>query len=511
MKPQPVLLLFVLLCLATRSMAQTASSPTPPPDRLMRIRAAVPVLEKLYRDYATQQGIPGLAFGLVVDGKLLSGQGIGLADRVTQRPVTTASQFRIASMTKSLTAMAILKLRDEGKLRLDDPAARYVPELANTRPLTTDSPAITVRHLLTHAAGFPEDNPWGDRQLADSEADFTRFLAQGISLSNTPGVAYEYANLGFALLGRIITNVTRQPYQQYITRAILIPLGMTSTLWDYRRADPARYANGYRLQEGQFLPEDPLPDGSWGAMGGLITTIDDFAKYMALHQSAWPARNDPDTGPVKRSSLREMQQPWNFRSLNTRFRYVSGRPCPTTASYAYGLVWTRDCAGRVSVGHSGGLPGFGSEWQTLPDYGIGVVGFANLTYAGLRNLNTTALDTLISLAGLTPRPVPVSAILATRKSQLMSLLPHWKGGETSGIFAENFFPDTPIDLRRRQTAALFEQIGPVQRVTDIDPENNLRGSFRVVGERGTLRVFFTLTPEANPLIQQLDIDPVPMP
>ena len=531
MKLRPCLLvLFSAVRLSTGSHAQTTSAveraaveqaaveraaveraATDTANRLNRIRLALPVLEKLYRTYAAERTIPGLAFGLVVDGKLLYGQGIGLADLATKRPVTTASQFRIASMTKSFTAMAILKLRDEGKLNLDDPAARYVPELANTRPLTTDSPPITVRHLLTHAAGFPEDNPWGDRQLADSEAELTAFLRQGIALSNAPGVAYEYANLGFALLGRIITNVTRQPYQQYITRALLTPLGMTATLWDYRRANPARYANGYRLQEGQLLPEAPLPDGSWGAMGGLITTVEDFARYMALHQSAWPARNGPDTGPVKRSSLREMQQPWNFRSLNTGFRYVSGRRCPTTASYAYGLVWTRDCEGRTSVGHSGGLPGFGTEWQILPDYGIGIVGCANLTYAGLRGLNTTALDTLIALAKLTPRPVPVSTILTTRKNQLMSLLPHWKTGEASGIFAENFFPDTPLDLRRRQTKALFDQIGPVQRVTEILPENNLRGTFQVVGERGTLDVFFTLTPEANPLIQQLDIEPAAPP
>lgn len=488
--------------------ATSAPAALPDPDRMARINAALPIIDKLYRDYATRNNVPGLGFGLVVDGKLVYGQGAGFADLTTKRPATAQSQFRIASMTKSLTAMAILKLRDEGKLRLDDPAADYVPELRMLKPLTTDAPAITVRHLLTHAAGFPEDNPWGDRQLADSEAEFTQFLKGGISLSNAPGVAYEYANLGFALLGRIITNVTKQPYQQYITKAIFKPLGMNSTLWDYQKADPAKYVNGYRWQEGAYLPEVPLADGSWGAMGGLITTVEDFAKYMALHLSAWPARDGTETGPVKRSSIREMQRPWNFRGINPQFRYASGRLCPQTVSYAYGLVWVHDCEERVSIGHSGGLPGFGSEWQVLPDYGIGVIGCANLTYSGLRGINTTVLDTLISLADLKPRRLAISPILAKRKAELIKILPNWQYGPDNGIFAENFFPDMPIDLRRRNTLTLFEKIGEVHKIDELVPENDLRGTFIIHGTKGSLRVFFTLTPEANPLIQQLDITQV---
>ena len=507
-------LLSVALGLATCAATHAQlPGPTPLPvpstaDRIARVRAALPVVEKLYRDYAAQRHIPGLGFGVVVDGQLIFGSGAGVNNLTSKTPATAQSQFRIASMTKSLTAMAILKLRDEGKLRLDDPAANYVPELRGVTPLTTDAPPITVRHLLTHAAGFPEDNPWGDRQLADSEAEFTQFLKGGLSLSNVPGIAYEYANLGFSLLGRIISNVSQQPYQQYITQNILRPLGMNSTIWDYRQADPNRFVTGYRWQEEQWLPEIPLADGSWGAMGGLITTVDDFGKYMALHLSAWPARNDPETGPVKRSSLREMQQPWNFRGLKEAYKYPSGRTVAQTGSYAYGLGWTRDSDGRVNVGHSGGLPGYGSEWQILPDYGIGVVACASLTYASPRGLNTAALDTVITLAGLKPRPVVISAILRQRQAELLRLLPTFNGAETSGIFAENFFPDTPIALRQKALKQVFDKIGRVVRVSEMMPENNLRGTFQIEGERGNLNVFFTLTPEKNALIQQLDLQDV---
>ena len=110
--------------------------------------------------------------------------------------------------------MAILKLRDEGKLGLDDPAERYVPELKGLRYPTTDSPRITIRHLLTHSEGFPEDNPWGDQQLSESEAGLSRMLRDGIPFSNAPGIAYEYSNYGFAILGRVVSQVSGRPYRR---------------------------------------------------------------------------------------------------------------------------------------------------------------------------------------------------------------------------------------------------------------------------------------------------------
>jgi len=96
---------------------------------------------------------------------------------------------------------------------------------------------------------------------------------------------------------------------------------------------------------------------------------------------AWPERNDAETLPIKRSSLREMHQASKFISLMPNYKYPSGRILAATDSYTYGLSWMQDALGRKSVGHSGGLPGFGSNWRFLPEYGIGVILFANVTYA----------------------------------------------------------------------------------------------------------------------------------
>nr|WP_293841584.1 serine hydrolase domain-containing protein [uncultured Arsenicibacter sp.] len=474
------------------------------PDRHKKIEAAIPVIDKLYREYAEKNHFPGIVFGLVVDGTLVHAAGAGFTDVSKKTAATPTSLFRIASMSKSVTNMAILKLRDEGKLRLDDPVQQYIPDMAKMTYLTADSPLITIRHLMTHTAGFPEDNPWGDRQLDDSDADLMKLIKGDLSNSNAPGVSYEYSNLGFAMLGAIITKVSGTQYQRYITDNILKPLGMTHTVWEYTEVPANLLAHGYRWEDNQWKEEALLHDGSYGAMGGLITSVEDFSKYMAYHQAAWPPRSDTDAGPVKRSSVREMQQPWTFNFLNPQFKYPSGRTCAMTSSYAYGLRWSRDCDGRVYVGHTGGLPGFGSQWWVMPDYGIGVVACGNLTYAGMGNANWAVLDTLIRLADLKPRQLPVSPILTQRKNELMKLLPEWNNAEKSGIFAENFFPDKSVAYRRQAVKDLYAKAGKIVRVGELIPENQLRGRFLIEGEQANIDVFFTLTPENPALIQQLD-------
>ena len=515
-----------LFLAATSALAQTSASRSvshvttyQPPvftdaDRLKRLEAAFPIVEKIYKEAAEKRHLPGIAFGIVLDGKLVYSGGVGYTNVAKKIAATPKSLFRIASMTKSLTAMAILKLRDEGKLRLDDPAENYIPELKTHKYLTADAPKITVRNLMTHSAGFPEDNPWGDRQLNDSDADLIKLIKDGISNSNVPSFAYEYSNLGFAMLGHIITVVSGKPYQQYITNTILKPLGMNDTQWEYTKIPVEKLALGYRWQDETWLEEPLLHDGSYGAMGGLITSIDDFSKYVALHQSAWPPKNDADNGrnaaprnaapPIKRSSIREMQKPWTVSGLNAQAKNSAGQLCPEVTGYGYGLRWGQNCKGQVGIGHTGGLPGFGSQWRILIDYGIGIISYANLTYAGMGAVNAVVLDTLVGIGKLPPRQLPVSPILAQRKADLLKLLPDWTKAEQSGIFAENFFPDKSVAIRRQVVQDLYAKAGKIKRVSELIPENQLRGHFLLEGEKTNIDVFFTLTPENPALIQQLD-------
>ena len=473
--------------------------------RIEKIKSTQAVVDSMYHRYAREHKFPGFVYGVVANGRLLYWGQVGYTNVAQQIPATRSSVFRIASMTKSFTTVAVMRLRDEGKLRLDDPVSKYIPVLTKVKKLTSDAPVITIRHLMTHMAGFPEDNPWGDRQLSDTDEQLLELFEKGVSLSNVPGIAYEYSNLGFALLGQIITKVSGQPYQQYIHQNILKPLGMNNTFWDYRKVPAGSLAHGYRLANGTWKEEPLLGDGSYGAMGGLMTSLEDFAKYMTLHIEAWPPRSGNESSVLKRSSLREMQITGSTARLNPFNRLPNGRPCATASLYAFGLGWTQDCDGNVWIGHSGGLPGFGSNWRFNPDYGIGVVCFANLTYAPTSGINTTVMDTLMKMANLKPRTLPVSPVLEERKKQLVSLLPHFDGAATSKIFAENFFPDRPLDSLKKLTAMLYEKAGKVIKVGELIPENQLRGRFVIEGEKSNIEVFFTLTPEPTPLIQELNI------
>jgi len=483
-----------------------AQQPYQPPafadaNRLEKIKTLFPLAEKIYKEYAEKNHFPGYAFGIVLDGQLVYKGAGGFTDIDQKTMATPNSLFRIASMSKSFTSMAILKLRDEGKLKLDDPVYLYIPEMKGQK-LTADAPEITIRNLLTHSAGFPEDNPWGDRQLADTDADLVALIKKGISFSNAPGLAYEYSNLGFAMQGYIIKKITGMPYSEYIAKNIWKPLGMTEAEWEYTQVPAAKLAHGYRWINDHWKEEALLHDGIYGAMGGMITSIESFSRYMALHMQAWPVRNDAETGPVKRSSLREMHQPWRFAALNAAYKYPSGRACAIATAYAYGLRWSKDCEGRETVGHTGGLPGFGSNWVIAPEYGLGVMFFGNVTYAPTALANTMVLDTLLRLSKLQPRQLPASKILTQRRDDLVKLLPGFMDAEKSGIFAENFFADYFTDVLRKEAGEAFAKAGKIIKVNELVPENQLRGYFVMEGEKANIWVSFTLTPENPALIQE---------
>ena len=217
---------------AATSAPRVSAEKAPParfadPERGLKLARAFPEIDKAFLDFARTANVPGLAWGVVVDGALVHSGATGVRDVASNAKAMPDSVFRIASMTKNFTAMAIVKLRDQGKLSLDAPVSRYVPELRDLKYPTTDSPVLTVRHLLTHAEGFPEDNPWGDRQLAESDATLSAWMRAGFPFSQAPGMGYEYSNTGFAILGQVVARVSGMRARDFIDREIIPPLGMT--------------------------------------------------------------------------------------------------------------------------------------------------------------------------------------------------------------------------------------------------------------------------------------------
>jgi len=484
---------------------------TPPkftdPHRLEKLQNIFPIISSMYQDYAQKNQVPSYAFGIMLDGKLVYTGHAGVTQVGGKVPVDAESMFRIASMTKSFTAMAILKLRDMGKLNLDDPVLQYVPALKGQN-LTADARQISIRDLLTHGAGFPQDDPWGDRQLNISNEALHQLLKDKLSFSNAAGDAFEYSNLGYAILGLIVTEVSQMPYQEFIRKHIWQPLGLQQASWDYKDIAPDKLVQGYSWKTDAWQEAPMLADGSFGAMGGMITSIEAFSRYVALHQQASPARDEEDLGPISRTALREMQKPWQFDELDTSFKFLSGESCTMVSAYGYGLRWHKDCKNRTFVGHSGGLPGFGSNWLIMPEYGLGVILFANKTYAGAEDINLDVLNTILQKTKLKARTLPPSKVLLERQKALVKLLPNWEGAKDAGIFAENFFLDASLEERQKESQALFKEAGKVLQVSRMVAENQLRGHFMVKALQGKFKVQFTLTPQREALIQELKIEKV---
>jgi CubicO group peptidase (beta-lactamase class C family) len=498
---------FVLVCAFSAAAVLFAGDAYPPPrftdlERIRKLGSAFPGIDQIFRQYAAERKIPGMVWGIVIDGRLAHVESFGIRDRSSGAPITSGTAFRIASMTKSFTALAILKLRDEGKLSLEDPVSKWLPEFARMELPTRDTAPLRVQQLLSHSAGFPEDNPWGDQQLSASDSDLTQWLERGIPFSTPPGTRYEYSNYAFGLLGRIVTRASGMPYEKYVNAEILAKLHMDASTFEFSKVPAGNRAVGYRLQpDGAYLEEAPLPQGAFGSAGGLITTATDLGKYVAFHLSAWPARDDADDGPVRRSSVREMSHMWTPSNL------TAGRSGGTLqvaeTGYGYGLRIASDCRFEHIVGHGGGLPGFGSYMSWLPDYGIGMFAMATLTYVGPSEPISQAWDGLLKTGGLQKRELSPSPMLSQMRDHIINLWRSWDDAKAKQIAAMNLFLDAPVAQRRAEIQKLKAEVGECTTVGPVIPENWLRGQFNLTCQRGNVGVFFTLAPTEPPAVQHL--------
>ena len=185
---------------------------------------------------------------------------------------------------------------------------------------------------------------------------------------------HSYSNTGYALAGRLVTNVSGQNYADYITANFLKPLGMTSTSYDVSKVPAARRAIGYRWQDDAWIEEPVLGPGPYGAMGGLMTTANDYAHYVAWELAAWPPRDGPEDGILRRASVREIQRPGTYAVTQPS---TDPAGCATTVSYGLGMIPSYDCVLGFQFWHSGGLPGYGSYVLFLRDRGIAIFAFTN--------------------------------------------------------------------------------------------------------------------------------------
>lgn len=468
-----------------------------------------PRIDRQFRDFRTSANIPGMVWGIVRDGQLVHVGSDGVQDLDSKQSVGTDTLFRIASMSKAFTALAILKLRDSGRLELDAPAERYVPEMRGWRYPSSDSPKITVRDLLSHVGGFVTDDPWGDRQTPLPEAEFTRMLKAGVPFTRPPETAFEYSNFGYALLGRIVTNVSGRPYADYIGQEVMRPLGMASTGYDIYASPQQRRALGYRWENGAWAREPDMAHGAFGAMGGVQTSVNDYARWVSFLLSAWPARNGAEQGPAKRSSVRELAQGLSFLNLQPRPALEGGEPCRAATAYAKGFSVSQDCDLGKTMTHGGGYPGYGSFLLLLPDEGVGIFAFANRTYAGpARPVFMTALE--MKKAGLlNGRAIPVSPALAATYAAVGAMYGSGTIEPRRKLLAMNFLMDRSAENWAAEFSRLKAALGACQTDAPIIATGQLAGRFTWRCERGKLEGNLLLAPTRGPEIQSLRFNPVP--
>jgi CubicO group peptidase (beta-lactamase class C family) len=482
-------------------------------------------VDALAAGYQQRGGQPGLAYGIVLDGELAHSAGLG--ERRLGGPAPDAGTvFRIASMTKSFTASAILALRDDGALKLDDPAEKYVPELRGWPPVTPDAARVSIRHLLTMTAGFPTDDPWGDRQQGLPLAEFGALLAGGVGFNWAPGTRFEYSNLGYAILGRVITAITGSAYPDYIRHRLLHPLGMTRTGFEAEEftvpgqpgAETEGLAHGYRRAPGAWSEVAFDEAGAFAPMGGIFSCVRDLALWVAGFASAFPPGPAEAGGggahPVQSATRREMQLPQVLTGWDKPAAFP-GDAAPALSAYGFGLfVEDHPGFGRF-VSHSGGYPGFGSNMRWHPASGTGVIALGNSTYAAMTTLAARLLDAVLRhreppAAGysvaLAPAAGPWPETLAAREAA-GALLRSWDDAQAVRLFSPNVAQDVPFDERQQVIATVRERIGDFADDPGRQPEFDTPAHCRwwLAGEHGVVQAQIQLNPERPPRVQSLTL------
>ncbi|MGN6791011.1 MAG: serine hydrolase domain-containing protein [Streptosporangiaceae bacterium] len=323
-------------------------------------------LDAALASFVADNRLPGGAAAVVRGSELDWSAEIGFADVAAGRPAGRETLYRIASITKTFTGTAVMRLRDAGSLSLDDPAVTYLPELRSAASPFGPIEAVTIRRMLCHESGLATEPPGTDWSVSryQGSPDITLANAADLAVKVPPESQHKYSDLAYQLLGEIVSRVSGVPYARYVRESILDPLGMSSTSFE-PLAEPLRQrcATGYDWPDptGEFRP---VPEMSpvW-AEGGLWSSAADLARWIAFQLDAHLDRSG-DPLVLAPQSLREMHRP----------RYLADDGW----TRARGITW---CGERrqdqVWIQHAGGLPGFTSILCFDPARGVGAVVLVN--------------------------------------------------------------------------------------------------------------------------------------
>lgn len=464
------------------------------PLRWPRLLWTLPKIDRQLRALVHDQALFGLAAGVVIDGHLVWSAGYGVRERDGDDPVTRDTVFRVGSLTKVLTAIAILRLRDRGVLQLDDAAAEHLPELRSLAYRSDDAREITIRELLTHSAGLPRNADVSTR-AAPLAGETLLAALDGLGFANPGGTEVSYSNLGYQILGLLIGRATSTPYTEYMRREILGPLGMKSATFDPGSVPPARLAVGYEVRHGEFVERSrPTPLGAAAAAGELWASVPDLAALAAFELDAWPPRGGPDHGVLKRATVRESQEVGLLSALRARV-VDEGKGIEAHAT-ASGIGWQvrEDCRlGRV-VWHNGGLDGHRAALYMLPERGVAVILLSNTEYP-LDATARTVLGLMSSSGGLVERTPATAPELDALAGAWHGLLGSWDiDAYRRDWMAYRYDELEDIEHQRAAMRAAATRLGPCGAPVRTEVVTPYHGKFALECEHGTAVLDLAVSP-----------------
>lgn len=353
-------------------------------------RSPTEAIDAYVADEMRKANIPGLALGFASEGAVRFVQGYGHADIGQRRPVTTDTMFHIASITKTVTATAIMRLVDAGRLKLDEPVSGYLDFPLNN-PHHPAAP-ITFRHLLLHTSSISDANYYAidfrqkghdatqplDSFLKDYLVpDGKTYVKDTCYAKAAPGAAWDYCNVGYALLGYLAGRIGGQDMREQTREQIFVPLGMRHTSWTISGTPESSRATPYDTVDGKLVPVEPVGFPDW-PVGMLRSSIADFTRFVAASANGGMAGDVRIVGAQSMAQMLEMKTPPQLAE------WLAGQ----------GLGWMGSkLEGTVMPNHWGGDPGVFTAAYLDPANRAGVAVFTNATASTERK---TAVKNIVS-------------------------------------------------------------------------------------------------------------------
>lgn len=433
--------------------ASTIAAQAPSPDSIANhpeVLGAQRLFSAWMESQIAYRGLPGVVVGVVADQRLVWAQGFGYADVAAKRPMTPETAFRMASHSKLFTATAIMQLREQGKLRLDDPVKMHLPWF-NPRPANDDDGPITIEQLLSHSSGMQREagDHWSSWEFP-TEAEVQALMSARQS-AFAPSTRWKYSNLAYTVAGLIVEKVSGEKWADYVQRHIYQPLGMTASSVD-RNVPALAVPYGRRLPDGTRAIIPFVDARGMASATGITSTVGDMAKFVSAQFRRGTRGGDRI---LSTGSLREMHR---VRSVENNW----------TSGTGIGFASTR-MNDRTYVGHGGGYPGNTTQTMIQLDDRVGVIVLTNTNDSDPSGIARQLMLTVGAAVAKASAPKP----------QVVAWDPSW--GRFAGLY-RGYSGDTQVVLLDKQLVVITPNAPTIDSSTELEPLGE--GRFRMKARTG---------------------------